>query len=219
MKKPIAVRSSNRLFNFLLIFSGITFMLVWLPLLRCLFDGSSYSWGQSYFGLSLRSTGVEAGYFILIPFLIFFILFFYSFYWIKNRIVFYGLLFLWWIHAFGNLLFDIIVNGDSQFHGDTLDVHISISMIVIPLAIIALLLIIAIVLKDRKLPEMNILWNRKNTNKGLIIIALIPIQAILFATGEAHGLTDEIGVIIAILHSFLIQTIFFPVKNLKESNL
>ena len=79
--------------------------------------------------------------------------------------------------------------------------------------------IIAIVLKDRKLPEMNILWNRKNTNKGLIIIALIPIQAILFATGEAHGLTDEIGVIIAILHSFLIQTIFFPVKNLKESNL
>ena len=40
MKTPIAVRLNNRLFNTLLIFSGITFMLVWLPLLRCLFDGN-----------------------------------------------------------------------------------------------------------------------------------------------------------------------------------
>ena len=70
MKTPIAVRSNNALFNSLMIFSGITFMLVWLPLLRCLFDGKSYSWGQDYFGMPFQSTGIELDYFILIPFFV-----------------------------------------------------------------------------------------------------------------------------------------------------
>lgn len=213
MKTPIAVRLNNRLFNSLLIFSGITFMLVWLPLIRCLFDGKSYSWGQDYFGFSFRSSGVEPDYFILIPFLLFFIAFFYSFYWIKNRKVFYVLMILWWIHTFGNLLFMILRDGDSTFHGDTLNVHISISMIVVPLSILALLLILGIILKDKKLKEVATQWNRRNTIKALIILGPLPLQAIMFATGEPHGLTDEISVIIAILQSFLIPTIFFPSKQ------
>ena len=138
VKTLIAVRANNRLFNFLMIFSGLTFMLVWLPLLRCLFDGKTYSWGMEYFGLNLRSSGIEADYFALIPFFVLFALFFYSFYCIKNRTIFYILLFLWWMHNFGNLLFGIIKNGDTMFHGDTLDVHISISAIIIPLSILTL---------------------------------------------------------------------------------
>tara|TARA_R110002049_G_scaffold295948_3_gene483762 strand:- start:10448 stop:11092 length:645 start_codon:yes stop_codon:yes gene_type:complete len=212
MKTPIAVRSNNYLFNSLLIFSGITFMLVWLPLLRCLFDGKSYSWGQDYFGLSFSSSGVESDYFVLILFLLFFILFFYSFYWIKNRVIFYALLILWWIHTFGNLLFGLIRDGDSIFQGDTLDVNVSISMILIPLSILALLLIVAIILKDRKKAEVSIPWNKRNTIKALLILGPLPLQAIMYATGEPHGLTDEISVIITILQSFLIPTIFFPSK-------
>ena len=217
MKTPIAVRSNNALFNSLMIFSGLTFMLVWLPLLRCLFDGKTYSWGQQYFGMSINSTGIEPGYFMLIPFLMLYLLFFYSFYWIKNRTIFYVLLAWFWIHNFSNLLFDIIKNGDTEFHGDTLNVHISISMIVIPLSIIALIWIIAVIRKDKKLTEVNIPWGRTNKIKALIILAPIPIQAILFATGEAHGLTDEISVIITIIQSFLIAIIFFPKKH-KEVN-
>lgn len=210
MKKPIAIRSNNYLFNSLLIFSGITFMLVWLPLLRCLFDGISYSWGQSYFGIQLSSTGVQTDYFALIPFLLMFILFFYSFYWIKNRTIFYGLMFLWWVHTFGNLLYDLIKNGDTKFHGDTLNVHISLSMIIIPLSLVALLLIVLIIFKDKKLNEVSVPWSKKNKRMALIILGMIPIQGVMFATGEPHGLTDEISVIIAILQSFLLPTIFFP---------
>lgn len=118
-----------------------------------------------------------------------------------------------WIHNFGNLLFDIIKNGDTEFHGDTLNVHISISMIVIPLSIIAFIWIIAVIIKDKNLPEVNIPWSKSNTKKALIILAPLPIQAILFATGEADGLTDEISVIITIIQSFLIAIIFFPTKK------
>ena len=217
MKTLIAVRPNNALFNSLMIFSGLTFMLVWLPLLRCLFDGDTYTWGQNYFGITFSSTGIESGYFILIPFLILYLLFFYSFYWIKNRTIFYVMLAWFWIHNFGNLLYDIIKNGDTEFHGDTLNVHISISMIVIPLSIIALIWIIAVIRKDKKLTEVNIPWGRTNKIKALIILAPIPIQAILYTTGEAHGLTDEISVIITIIQSFLIAIIFFP-KKYKEVN-
>ena len=212
MKTPIAVRPNNALFNSLMIFSGLTFMLVWLPLLRCLFDGSSYSWGQNYFGIFFKSSGIEAGYFILIPFLILYLFYLYSFYWVRNRTIFYIMLAWFWMHNFGNLIYDIIKNGDTEFHGDTLDVHISISSIVIPLSVIALIWVVAVILKDRKLPEVSIPWSRSNTRKALIILSPLPIQAIMYATGEAHGLTDEISVVITIIQSFLLAIVFFPKK-------
>ena len=215
MKTPIAVRKSNALFNSLMIFSGVAFMLVLLPLQRCLFDGSSYSWGQQYFGVQFYSTGIESGYFILLPFLILFLLYFYSFYWIKNRTIFYVLLIWFWIHNFGNLLYDILKNGDTVFHGDTLNVHISISWIVIPLSILFLLWIVAVIYKDRKSEDVEIAWSKKNNLKALIILGVLPIQAILYATGEPHGFTDEFSVIITILQSFLFGIIFIPKKQPK----
>ena len=217
MKTPIAVRKSNGLFNSLMIFSGITFMLVLLPLQRCLFDGSSYSWGQQYFGASFNSTGIESGYFILIPFLILYLAYFYSFYWVKNRTIFYIMLGWFWIHNFGNLLFDIIKNGDTMFHGDTLNVHISISWIIIPLSILFLIWILATISKDRKMEDVEIPWSNKNNLKALLILGVLPIQALLYAIGEPHGLTDEISVIITILQSFLFGIIFIPNK-LSKSN-
>jgi len=217
MKTPIAVRKSNVLFNGLMIFSGITFMLVLLPLQRCLFDGDSYSWGQQYFGVSFHSTGIESGYFILIPFLILYLAYFYSFYWIKNRTIFYILLVWFWIHNFGNLLFDIIKNGDTMFHGDTLNVHVSISSIVIPFSILFLIWILVVIFKDRKLEDVEIAWSKRNNLKALLILGILPIQALLYFTGESDGLTDEISVIITILQSFLFGIIFIP-RKLPELN-
>lgn len=210
MKTPLAIRKSNKLFNSLMIFSGITFMLVLLPLLRCLFDGNTYSWGQSYFGTSFNSTGIEQDYFILIPFLILYLLYFYSFYWVKKRVIFYVMLAWFWIFNFGNLIFDIVKNGDTMFHGDTLNVHISISSIIIPLSIIFLIWIIAIIIKDAKMKDVSIPWSKRNNRKAILILGVLPLQAILYATGEPHGLTDEVSVIITIVQSFLFGIIFIP---------
>lgn len=212
MKTPIAVRKSNGLFNSLMIFSGITFMLILLPLQRCFFDGSSYSWGQQYFGMSFYSKGVELDYFILVPFLILYVVYFYSFYWVKNRTLFYIMLIWYWVHNFGNLLFGLIKDGDSMFHGDTLNIHISISTIIIPLSILFLIWIVAIIYKDKRLEEVEIVWSKRNTLKALFILGVLPIQAILYATGEPHGFTDEVSVIITILQSFLFGIIFIPRK-------
>lgn len=212
MKNWIAVRENNFLFNALLFFTGITFLLVWLPLLRCLFDGSTYSWGQSYFGIQLSSAGISADYFILIPFLLLYLALFYSFYHLKNRKIFYGLLIVWWVHFWGNLLYDIAMNGDTMFHGDTLNVHVSLSAIVVPLAVLALLMIIAVIRKDSRMETTHLL---RTDNKQLwtwIILAPLPLQAVLFMVGEPHALTDEISVLITIAQALAIPFIFTPGK-------
>ncbi|PHN03300.1 ubiquinol cytochrome C oxidoreductase [Flavilitoribacter nigricans] len=210
MKNWIAVRSNNLLFNFLLFFIGLTFMLVWLPLLRCFFDGASYSWGQWYFGRQLSSAGVSADYFILIPFLLLYVALFHAFYYQKNRLVFYGLMIAWWFHFWGNLLLDIFVHGDTLFHGDTLNVHVSLTAIILPLALLALLLIVAVIRKDQTMETVNLPRSSTGNLRTWIILGPLPLQAVLFMIGEPHALTDEIAVLITIVQSLAIPFLFTP---------
>lgn len=210
MKNLTALRPRNGLFNFLMYFAGLSFVLVWLPLLRCLFDGSTYRWGQSFYGLSVHSQGIQPGLFFLVLSLGFFGALFYSFYWVENRRVFHGLLIGWWLYSFGSLLFEFAANGDVMFHGDTLDVHVSLAAIVTPIAILCLGLIIWAIRKDQSLPAGKVNWNPRNRRAALIILAPLPIQILLLATGEPHGLTDEIGVILTIIQAILIPSIFLP---------
>lgn len=212
MNNLIALRYGNRLYNTLLFLAGITFMLIWLPLLRCLFDGSSYTWGQSYFGLQLQSAGLQADYGFLILSLLFYAALFFSFYWLKNRKLFFGLLLLWFIHSFGNFLFILIVEGDVMFHGDTLGVHISLLSIILPLSALALILIGLAVRKDLRSMDVQVPWGKINRRRALILLAPLPIQAVFFATGEPHNITDQIAVIIAIIQALTIWWIFVPEK-------
>lgn len=216
MKTPIAIRPSNGLFNGLMFLSGFTFMLVLLPIVRCLFDGDTYSWGNQIYGISFFSKGIQPDYFILIPLLVFYLFFYYSFYWVKNRCLFYTALIIWWLLNFGNLLFDIIKNGDTMFHGDTLNVHISLSNIVIPFSVITVIWIVMIILKDKKRPKVSIPWTKKNKNLAIILLCLLPVQFVLLATGEPNTLTDEIGVVITIIQSFTVAFVFIPTKKINN---
>ncbi|GAA4271531.1 hypothetical protein U6A24_13170 [Aquimarina gracilis] len=213
MKAPIAVRSRNKVFNILSLFIGLTFITTWLPLLRALFDGESYSWATTYYGFSFSGKGLTFDYFFLVVNTFLYFLLFYSFNWIKNRLIFYILTAWWWFHSFGNFIYDIIKNGDVIFHGDTLNIHVSILVIIVPLAIISILLITTLILKDRKLPYTSIAWNRYNKIKVLIILGPLVVQMIFFSIGEPHGITDKIAVIIAILQCLLVHTIFKPSKE------
>jgi hypothetical protein len=117
---------------------------------------------------------------------------------------------IWYLTVFGSFIAEIIVNGDQMFHGETLNVHISITWIIIPLAVLALLLIGKVILSDMKADDEAIAWNSKNTYWMLIILGPIPVQAFLLASGEPHGITDQIGVIISIAQCFMIPVLLRP---------
>ena len=114
-------------------------------------------------------------------------------------------------------LVDIIVNGGAMFHGDTLNVQISISWIVVPLSILAIGLIFMVIRQDQASQEVSIPWDLKNRNLMLLILGPIPIQAVLFAIGEPHGITDQIGVVMSIVQSYLIPIFLRPRKSVAYS--
>ena len=208
-----ALRSNHWLFNITLLFSGFTFMLVWLPLLRCLMDGTSYRWGQMYFNWPLASEGLQVDYLFLVISLALYAALFYTSYWYKRRVVFYLLLIWWWVHVFGNLIYQIQIQGDTMFHGDTLDVHVSLKSIVYPLALLGAILVLAVIHKDQKLPTVQISWDKTNKVRAVVILAPLVLQVFLFSLGPPHGTSDQIGVVIAIMQSFLIPTIFWPARK------
>lgn len=212
MNSFLAYRNPSRLSTWLTLIISLTFMLVWLPLLRSVFDGHSYQWGTSYFGVKFQGTGLSPDYWFLLVQMAFYFALFVAMYRVQNRRIYYLLLLLWFVHVFGNLLADIAINGDTMFHGDTLNVHISLTWIVVPLSVLTLLLILLEIRADRQRSEVAIRWNRKNRNMLWFILGPLPIQAILLAMGEPHGLTDQIGVILTIVQCFLLPLVVRPYR-------
>lgn len=218
MEKLTAYRKPTRTKNILSVILGLTFMIVWLPFVRSIFDGSSYQWGMNYFGFMIYGKGVTASFIFIIIQLIFYIGLFISMYWSKNRLWFYSLLVIWFMHVFGNLIADIIINGDTMFHGDTMNVHISITWIIVPLAVLAATIATVVIIEDIKAEETKTPWNSKNQLYLYIILGVLPLQAILLSTGEPHGITDQIGVIITITQCFLLPLIYNPKTSVPQTS-
>lgn len=208
-----AYRAPTGLTNLLTFLISATFMTTWLPFLRAIFDGESYQWGTNYFGLLFYGAGVNSDFIYVVIQLLFYSSLMISMYWVQNRTWYYGLLVLWFVNFFGNLISDIVINGDTMFHGETMNVHISITWIVLPLSFLAMLLVYGIIRTDKSGQEQSIPWSIQNTRLLFIILGPLPIQAILFASGEPHGLTDQIGVIISIAQCFFIPFILRPYLN------
>ena len=208
-----AIRTNFIWNNILLFVVSFTFLIVWLPLIRSIFDGPSYVWGTTLFGIPISGAGLSPSLLFVFFQFVFYIFLFFSFYWFANRAVFRTLIISWFVMVFGNFFYDIAVNGDTMFHGDTMDVHFSLLSIVLPLGIIAALLTAYVIYRDSRHDNVAIGWSKKNSLIAAIIYGPLPIQAILFATGEPHDLGDQIGVVIAIAQAFLTPLIVRPYKK------
>ncbi|MCX2743284.1 ubiquinol cytochrome C oxidoreductase [Mangrovivirga sp. M17] len=216
MKNLVSHRKPDIWKKILMFLFSLTFIIVWLPFIRSVFDGQSYVWGTQYFGVWFRGAGLNGDFGFLILQLLFYAGLMFSIFWIKDRRIFYSLLILWWINFFGNLLFDIIKNGDTMFHGDTLNIHVSISAIVIPLSVIGLLVVIMAIRSDAASEDLAIEWKSKNNLMLGIILGPLVVEAILFSVGEPHGITDQVGVVMALIQCFSLPFIYKPYINKKE---
>lgn len=219
MKNLNAYRLPNVWTNVLSVFISITFMIVWLPFVRSIFDGTSYVWGTQYFGATITGAGLTPSFIFIIAQLALYASIIIGLYRMKNRKLYGVLLGVWWVNVFGNLLFDIIKNGDTMFHGDTLNVHVSITAIILPLAVSAMFLIVQVFRTEKE--SVSISWTKKNSFLLNFFLGMLPVLFILLFSGEPHGITDQIGVIIAIAQCFYIPMIFRPYgyKNSYQTSL
>lgn len=216
MNSPNAYRLPTVWLNLLTFVISLTFMVVWLPFVRSLFDGSSYVWGTTFFGLNFGGAGVTVDYLFLIIQLVLFAGLFFTMYRYRNRSLFYGLLIIWWMTVFGNLLADIVINGDMMFHGDTLNVHVSLTYFIVPLAAASLALVATVIRQDMKAREVAYSWTMLNQRLLVAFLIMLPILYVLLSTGETHGTSDQIGVLLAIAQCFYIPFIMRPYESVDQ---
>lgn len=102
------------------------------------------------------------------------------------------------------------INGDTMFHGDSLNVHVSLTYFIVPYAAAVLLLMAKVIGEDMKTPDQAIGWSLINHRLLVSFLIMLPLLYMLLSTGQPHGTTDQIGVLIAIGQYFFIPFIIRP---------
>jgi len=200
-------RRRFRTYNRLLFITGLTYATTWLPFLRGLMDGESYTWGTTLFGHVFSGSGTQGDFYFVVlnAFLGLWLLL--SFYWSRWRMVFYGLLVLWNGSMIANAFYEVFFGQGYTFQGDTLGVNVDLSYVILPLMLGIGYLTGVVIKKDARYP-FKARWTWKNTYWLLGLLLPLPVQYFLLHGGEPHGLTDQIGVIIALLQVFLLSWAF-----------
>lgn len=173
-------------------------VLSWLPLVRCLFDGDSYVWGQSYYGVAFRAEGVGGDFPVLVIQLIASSIVIWLAFRRPGRLAYLGLIA---ISAFltGDILWTFANDPSGlQFHGDTLDIHVNVGHVFLGYFATALLLSLIgfIAEKPSGWAPRAFDWTQVNSAIFFGALAIAPLQFWLLRFGEPHGRTDEIGVIL-----------------------
>ena len=60
------IRRRDRLLGVVLTWTSLTFLLAWLPFVRCVMDGDSYTWCLGWWGFETGGTGLSAQYWLLV---------------------------------------------------------------------------------------------------------------------------------------------------------
>jgi hypothetical protein len=202
----------DRLLKAILIWTILTLIIVWLPLVRGLMDGDSYQWGNSAWGFQFSGRGLGGDYWFLLLQAAFGLILLYLG-WRGARQPFHWLLLLWHIQ----LALQAIYNSwttpeDYRFKGDTLGVDVSLAWVGPLLFGGFALLSIWWVVRDIKSGQRRttLQWTLANRVLLLIAVSLLPIQFVLLRFGPQHGPGDQAGVILTMLQWVLINLGLFP---------
>ena len=119
----------DRLLKAILIWTMVSLIIVWLPLVRGLMDGDSYQWGNSAWGFQFGGRGLGGDYWFLLLQAAFGLLLLYLG-WRGARQPFHWLLLLWHIQlALQSIYNSLSSPEDYRFRGDTLGVDVSLAWV------------------------------------------------------------------------------------------
>jgi len=201
---------SDQLLKIVLIFTAVTMIAVWLPLIRGVMDGPSYEWGMSFLGRDFGGRGVAGDYwFVVFQAVIALAVIYLG--WRGAQQPFHWLLLIWILPSLINAIYNAVkFPDDYRFKGDTMGLDVSLAWIA-PLFwfLLALLAVVWIFrdLRERASPQMPS-WTRRNTIYTVLAFALLPIQFFLLRSGGPGDLKDQIGVVLTIAQWVLLNFAF-----------
>ena len=205
---PTNTWRADGLLRALLRWTSLTTLLFWLPTLRGAFDGRSYEWGLG----GLHGTGFSGDYWFPAVVTIFAI-WLVTRGWCGARPPFYWL-FVTWHCALALLVVVVAVTlkDDLTLQGDTLGLNI-------PLKRVGPLLFCGVAcaavysaLRGLGSRSRRLAPPRQRIHRFwlLVLLGLLPVMFVLLRFGEPDGLTDKVGVAIAIVYWFLLPKVSNP---------
>lgn len=191
----------NGLLKAILIWTAITGLMIYLPFIRGLMDGSDYRWGNAFWGIQLNGSGVGGDYWVL-PLQTALVIAVLLLGWRGAKAPFHWLLLLWHLpFSIGVTSTALRFPDDFRFRGDTMGVDFSLAWLG-PLLFGGFALLSLIwVTRDlrRNQPREITPLRRANHILLAIMLALLPVQFFLLRFGEQHGPNDKIGVLLTML--------------------
>ncbi|HJU64519.1 MAG TPA: hypothetical protein VJ596_02530 [Gemmatimonadaceae bacterium] len=198
----------GRLLRALLLWTALTTVMFWLPAVRGLFDGRSYTWGIGGFG----GSGLDGDYWFPLAGVAF-ALVLQLLGWRGARRPFHILLVGWHLLLVAGAAYAGQRDPEAfRFRGDSLGIDVSLVWIGpllfgIP-AILALVWAWRDVLRTAR-PSVPP-WGPRNTRWLLGLLALLPVQFALLRSGAPGSTADVVGVLITIAQWLLVGKALRP---------
>jgi hypothetical protein len=185
---------------------AVTLLTAWLPLVRGAFDGESYEWGASYFGVGFSGKGVGGDYWLPAAKTVLALGILWLG-WRGARPLFLVLALAWQGFVLADALHGSLTRPEHyRFRGDTLGIDVSLAWVA-PVAYgLFLLLTLFWALRHARAEwqEPPPPWTRRNTRWLLGLAALLPVQLALLRSGGPDSTADKVGVVLTILQWFLL---------------
>lgn len=214
MEAVMGVRGATLLHRLVLGWLTLTFVLAWLPLVRCVMDGTSYEWGTRYFGLSFSGAGLTGDLWLLLVQTTLGLWLLYRG-WRDPSPPFPAVLLAWLGLVAADALYNIFTGAAVQFEGATLGVNVSLATVapVLHLGFFCAALAWALWSRSRIQLEPRPSWT--GTNKALLagVVLLFPVQFLLLRYAQGQEIKDVVGVLLTIAQWFLISAALYPWKH------
>jgi hypothetical protein len=198
---------SDRIRRILMCWLTLSTLFAWLPFVRSIFDGPSYSWGGDYWGIQFSGSGLGGDFYIL-PLAVAYALTMLWLGWRGGRQPFHWLMLGWMIPGLIRSAYESITAPEQfRFRGDSLGIDLSLAWFAPALQLSLVALAIYWVVSDCGRRDRSGLAPLTRANQWMLALAvgLLPIQYLLLKTGGMQSPTDIAGVLLTMAQWVLVN--------------
>lgn len=204
-------KSQVYLFNMAIIWSLITTLFTWLPVVRIIGKPNEYYWGV--FGMA--GEGTNGPFWIFIIGSCYAVLLFYSAFRVETRRYAYFLILIWNAFVLYLIMYGVLSSIENTIQGQGLHWEFSIWFLLIPATLFTVISVVWIIKESQNGMHFKVTaWNFQNSIRLMVSLALLLLAIFLFRTGDNYNWITSAAIIVTIVQwVMLIESIKPKVKK------